>query len=668
MARRQRRVAGAVIAGALLVVAAASQAAAVPRAEGVAGTGRVAGDAEVTGTAKSPGAEEDAARSSSLVMVLDSSGSMAGETGSGGTRIEAAREAVGTVVDALPDGYPTGLRVYGADRAQGCDDTRLARPVEPLDRAGLKEAVAGVEPRGDTPIGLSLRKAAEDLPEPAGGPAGRRTILLVSDGEDNCGSPDPCEVAGQLGGEGVGLRIDAIGFQVEGKAREQLECIAGAGNGRYYDAPDAEALARQLQRAGQLSVDGYRFQGKQADGTPGREGAPVLEPGQYLDTLGPNEKRYYAVELDGVSTADFSATAVPQPGAPVEVADTLRTELHAGEDGGRVCESSTEMFGQDEGATPITSGVSRIPDEDSGTDCHTAGRYWLAVERGTKKGSDSSRWPVELTFHVKQPLKRGTTPAQSEPEYGAGGKDAAALPGGTPRKVAGGTGFNDARKLGTGVWRDTVLPSQTLWYKVPVGWGQQLRYDVEFANEPTVEGGSTSGISYGATQVYTPDRQPVGTGTGEFSPTTVYDGKPRALRMGTVPVAWTNRYESDPNVVPVHDRGDFYIAVTLGAEAAGFAENPQIGVVLRVAVLGTEKTGPEHGAPAVRAADSGTGAAAGTAAGDGQRDGDGGGLSGPLLAAAAGGTGILLAAGLAVFLLRSRRRRGAAQSTRGDSW
>ncbi|WP_329615161.1 hypothetical protein OG244_20360 [Streptomyces brevispora] len=52
--------------------------------------------------------------SGSLVMVLDSSGSMGHDDGTGRTRMESARTAVGTVVDGLPDGYPTGLRVHGA--------------------------------------------------------------------------------------------------------------------------------------------------------------------------------------------------------------------------------------------------------------------------------------------------------------------------------------------------------------------------------------------------------------------------------------------------------------------------------------------------------------------------------------------------------------------------
>ncbi|WP_079145483.1 vWA domain-containing protein [Streptomyces lydicus] len=483
-------------------------------------------------TAAAPAAAPSA-DGSGMVMVLDSSGSMAADDGSGSTRIASARKAVGTVVDALPAGYPVGLRVYGADKSKGCDDTRLAQPVSPLGRAGLKRAVAGVRPKGDTPIRLSLHKAAQDLPAAGGGATGKRTILLISDGEDNCQAPPPCKVAAQLAASGVDLHIDAVGFQVAGKARAQLECLAEAGNGRYYDAPAAASLARQLQRAGQLSVASYRLKGRRLHGAAARGGAPSMGLGQYLDSIGPNEERYYAVGLDAVSTADFSATVAPQSGATVGLLDTVRTRIDYGTDS--TCESATGMFGQTERATPLTSAVSRVPSQNGYGPCDKAGRHWLVVERRSAKGSDAARWPIELTFHVEHPLKNGVTPAQSEPEYGAGGKDAT-LPTTAPQDTTGGTGFNDARALRPGVWRDKVLPAQTLWYKVRVGWGQQLRYDVEFANEPTVKGHSST-TTYGGTQVYTPSRTPVGSGTGRFDPQVPYDGRLTALSMGTVPVA-----------------------------------------------------------------------------------------------------------------------------------
>ncbi|POX40992.1 hypothetical protein C3486_11440 [Streptomyces sp. Ru73] len=619
MARRRRRTVAALTGGLLLALPGAPQAAAAPPAT-----------------------------SGGMVMVLDSSGSMAGPDGAGRTRIAAARTAVGTLADALPDGFPTGLRVYGAGKDSGCDDTRLVRPVRPLDRAGLKKAVAGVEPKGDTPIGLSLRKAAADLPRDGG----RRTIVLLSDGEDTCRTPPPCEVAEQLGRSGTDLRIDTIGFQVRGRARQQLECVAKAGNGRYYDAPDARALARQMQRAGRISAEGYHLRGKQVRGTPARSGAPALAPGQYRDTIGPGEKRFYAVRLDGRATADFSATAVPHPGAAVDTTTVLRTQLAYGTDS--VCESSTEVFGQNEGATPLTSGVSRVPAEDGNGTCDKAGRYWFVVEREAADGSDAARWPLELTYRSERPLAKGVTPARPAPAYGAGGKDAR-LPAGAPKDVTGGTGFNDAMAIGEGVWRDKVLPSQTLWYKVPVGWGQQLRYDVEFADEPTVTGYGAR-TSYGATQVYTPARQPVGGGTGEFTPQTPYNGRPASLHMGTVPVSWANRYETNPNVVPVHRNGDFYLAVTLGAKAAEIADNPRIGVVLRVAVLGRARSGPQ--AHAAVPNDSASPADSGRAAG-------GGWTARPVIASAGLGVGALLLAGLAVAYVRGRARQRGTGSGSG---
>ncbi|MFF0287662.1 VWA domain-containing protein [Streptomyces sp. NPDC005262] len=608
------------------------------------------------GAAVAPGTA--APDDSSLVMVLDSSGSMAEDDGTGRTRMETARSAVGTVVEGLPDHYPTGLRVYGADRSQGCTDTRLLRPVRPLDRAAVKQAVAGVRPKGDTPIGLSLQEAAQDLPGPADGAMGTRTILLISDGEDNCGTPQPCEVAEQLGRDGAGLRIDTVGFQVKGKAREQLECIAEAGNGRYYDAPDARSLARQLQRASQLSADGYRFRGKRVEGAATGDRAPLLAPGQYLDAIGPGEKRYYAVDLDAVSTADFSVTAVPQPGAAVDTFDALRTSLVYGTDSS--CATNTGHFYQKEGATPLTSAVARIPAPEGTRVCDRAGRYRLVVERESKKGSDSARWPLELVHEVEAPLKKGVTPAASEPEYGVGGRSAA-LPSGDPRDVRGGTGFNDAVELGRGVWRDRILPSQTLWYKVPAGWGQQVRYDVEFANEPTVE--QASSYSYGATQLFTPARFPVG-GGGEFTSTAMYNGRPAAITMGSVPLAWTNRYEYRPTVQPVHTRGEFYISVTLGARAAEIAENPRIGVVLRVSVLGDERAGPEHGAPVLGKKTGNEADKRGNSPAAADSDGAGGAGWTGIVAAAGAGAVVVVIAGL-VFV-RSRRR-AATETTRGSA-
>ncbi|GAA2610650.1 hypothetical protein GCM10009863_25280 [Streptomyces axinellae] len=637
-------------------------------------TGTATGTEAASRVAVASGKSAAAAnRGGALEMVLDSSGSMAEEDGSGTSRIASARQAVGTLVESLPDEFPTGLRVYGADKAKSCTDTRLAQPVEPLDRAGIKKAVAGAEPKGDTPIGYSLEKAAADLPEPSRGAPGRRTIVLISDGEDNCGAPEPCDVAKSLAEDGIGLRIDAIGFQVRGAARKQLRCVAEAGHGTYYDAPEAEDLARELERAGRLSAEGYRLKGTRVTGTSSSGDAPALKapgpPGQYLDTIGAGESRWYAAQLDGDSAVDLAATGVPAPGSRIGRLDGLRLTMRAAD--GSVCGSDRASFRQDEGAVPVTTAVSRIPREGrsggrSGG-CDKAGRFTFALERESGDGADRARWPVELRLGAEQPLPSDTTPARAETSYGAAGEDAA-LPAGAPEDIRGGTGFNDAKKLGTGVWRDTLLPAQTRWYRVPIGWHQQLRYDVEFANEPKRNGGAIPS-SYVWTTAFAPGRLPL-KDSAEFTPRRLYRGEPVKVSQGTVPVSWNNRAESSGSVQPVRRDGTYYLAVTLGAGAARIADNAAVRVVLRVGVKGRARTGPGHDAPLAAAGRAGAGGSEaderGTA--DGAAAGQDGSGPHPALLAGGGAVAVLLSAGGIWYGLRRRGRVRGTNGMRGGTW
>ena len=90
------------------------------------------------------------------------------------------------MVGKLPASAQVGLRVYGATvfkRSQpgAYTDTQLTVPIGIDNRAQLRSAIARYKPYGETPIGYSLQQAAKDL-----GPDGKRTIVLVSDGEATC--------------------------------------------------------------------------------------------------------------------------------------------------------------------------------------------------------------------------------------------------------------------------------------------------------------------------------------------------------------------------------------------------------------------------------------------------------------------------------------------------
>jgi len=180
----------------------------------------------------------------SVLLILDASGSMNRVDGSGTPLIDGAKAALREIVHRLPPDANVGLRVYGhrtsnEDPIAGCADTELVVPVGPIDRAELNAAIDSFEAGGFTPIGLSLEEAAGDL---AG--AGSGTIILVSDGVDTCAPPDPCQVAELLAAEGFATQIHTVGFFLNDQAAtDQLRCIADVYQ-RRFDRPFLRAALR----------------------------------------------------------------------------------------------------------------------------------------------------------------------------------------------------------------------------------------------------------------------------------------------------------------------------------------------------------------------------------------------------------------------------------------
>jgi len=201
-----------------------------------------------------PVVAQDTASRGAMLIILDASGSMNDADEDGVPFIDKAKAAVVELVDALPDDLDVGLRVYGhrepnTDPVRGCLDTELVAPVAPLDRDAIRTAVEGIDASGYTPIGLSLQQAADDLPE-----AGPRSIVLISDGVDTCAPPDPCEVAAELYGDAIDVRIESIGFLIDtgSAAEQQLRCIAESSGGEYRTVGRADEL---IGRLGEVATD-----------------------------------------------------------------------------------------------------------------------------------------------------------------------------------------------------------------------------------------------------------------------------------------------------------------------------------------------------------------------------------------------------------------------------
>jgi len=185
-------------------------------------------------------------------LVFDSSGSMAQEISAGVTRIDAAKDVLNGVIDAIPEreGVNVGFRVYGhlgsnqeADRAESCQSTELVVPIEGVNKQALRDAVASYQPVGWTPLTLSMQRAAEDFEAPAENEV--NAIVLVTDGLETCGG-DPCAVARALAESEAQVTTYVIGFGLTQEEQTTLQCIADAGGGLNLNAGSAEELNTAL--------------------------------------------------------------------------------------------------------------------------------------------------------------------------------------------------------------------------------------------------------------------------------------------------------------------------------------------------------------------------------------------------------------------------------------
>ncbi len=308
---------------------------------------------------------------------------MSKPTGDGRTRLEAAKASLQTLVDGLPDDARVGLRLYGhrvtgSGRAAGCRDTELVAPVGRLDRPALKAQIGAYRAVGATPIGRALRAAAADLPT-----TGPSSIVLVSDGGDNCAPPDPCRVAEQIAAEGATVSIQAIGFQVAGRARAQLRCIAEHARGVFRQAENSDELALALRALSARAMRTFRPAGRTiAGGTSERTALPI-GTGRFVDAVRPDEERWYSIAIGRGQR--LAATAVVVSPCPVDhdVADMIGTSLKldvvgpASEATERATGIANLFFGDEsvEGAGLLTPRVGPQPD---GTAFFSrAGRYRL---------------------------------------------------------------------------------------------------------------------------------------------------------------------------------------------------------------------------------------------------------------------------------------------------
>lgn len=193
-----------------------------------------------------------------VVVVTDRSGSMLA-TDVAPTRLEAARAAAQSFVDAVPDDLRVGAVAFN-HRIQV-----LHGPTR--DHATVREALGGIEAAGSTATGDALTAGLQMIAD-ARGPEAElppAAIILLSDGESVRGS-DPIEAAREARDAGIPVYTVALGTpegtiqreRADGEVRtvpvppdrETLQRIAELSGGEAFATADAADLERVYERLG----------------------------------------------------------------------------------------------------------------------------------------------------------------------------------------------------------------------------------------------------------------------------------------------------------------------------------------------------------------------------------------------------------------------------------
>lgn len=424
-------------------------------------------------------AQEDTAQDEQagpkLALVIDSSDSMAQKDVDGGTRIDAAKTALKDVVDGLGDEQEVSLLAYGSkesnapdNRAKGCEDVEVLSPLGVVNKDDLKGQIDGLTPTGYTPIGTSLKKAAEEL-----GDEGKRSIVLVSDGEDTCAPPPVCEVAKDLAGAGVDLAVHTVGFRVSGKAQEELECIAEETGGTYSPADDTETLRESVRDVAQRAAGEYETTGTELQLADNEDDGLFVGEGIYKATLpatGDSEEgplHWFKFSVPKDHRVMISATPIIGVTSDHDY-PALEMQAH-----NLSCDDKTDAGFNSQSFPEALQGTQLGFDPDEKCDLK---EYRVGI-RGRDLAEDTD---VEILVGFEPNYKGADVgPENNRPEVDE--DDVRGLNFSDPKPTQGGNSYSTAVAINPGdTIEDTIVPGEAKYYKVPIEWGQRLIAMAEF--------------------------------------------------------------------------------------------------------------------------------------------------------------------------------------------
>ncbi|MDX2258761.1 MAG: hypothetical protein NW205_07545 [Hyphomicrobiaceae bacterium] len=195
-----------------------------------------------------PGLAQTAAEPATAVVVFDASGSMWGELPGGrGPKFEVAREALRRSFGTTPPGR-SGLVVFG--RTCAAAEVAVAAGAQPVD--ALLQPLDRLNPRGKGPLVQGLRQAAG-----AFGPGDRGGVVIVHDGNDNCGE-DICKAAREFAAAIPGVPVSLVSLGVPAPEKIATRCAAEITGGKVFTAETQAEIGPAVEAAVRLALLGGR--------------------------------------------------------------------------------------------------------------------------------------------------------------------------------------------------------------------------------------------------------------------------------------------------------------------------------------------------------------------------------------------------------------------------
>ena len=180
---------------------------------------------------------------SSLLLLIDASGSMADPVGNGNpeAKIDAAKQAAIAALSraARSGSVEVAVLAFSGDCANPVP--RYQDFTRDVDR--LTEFISSLQSGGGTPMADALGFANRFMDRNSHPGASDRMIMLLADGQNDCG--DVGQALGSLKASGVIFRHETVGFGItpNSLAAQDLREVATQTGGTYHHAADATQLA-----------------------------------------------------------------------------------------------------------------------------------------------------------------------------------------------------------------------------------------------------------------------------------------------------------------------------------------------------------------------------------------------------------------------------------------